>query len=121
MPSPRDSKRDLSRLPAPARARAGRLRLAAAALAALLLSAWARAAPGAPGALGALAAWTEAQREVTGEYVTAAREYERLAAEASPPVRQQYLLSAAESLIKGGQIETARVRLESCDLAALDP
>ncbi len=63
-----------------------------------------------------------AQRlEGTGEYIVAAREYERLAETASTPLKQQYLLNAVESLIKGGQAQTARTRLESISVKGLDP
>lgn len=61
------------------------------------------------------------QAEVTGEYVIAAQEYERLAAAAAPPMKQQYLLSAAEALIKGGQIEEARRKLDAVSPTGLDP
>ena len=64
---------------------------------------------------------TAARAEVTGEYVIAAREYERLAQTAEPPLKQQYLLSAAEALIKGGQVQPARVKLEAVQLDGLDP
>lgn len=63
-----------------------------------------------------------AQRlEGTGDYVIAAREYERLAQTASPPLKQQYLLNAVESLIKGGQPQIARNRLDAISVSGLDP
>ncbi len=62
-----------------------------------------------------------AQRiEGAGEYVIAAREYERLAETAPPPLKQQYLLNAAESLIKGGQTQIVRARLDAISVAGLD-
>ena len=64
---------------------------------------------------------TAARAEVTGEYVIAAREYERLAQTAEPPLKQQYLLSAAESLVKGGQSQSARSKLEAIQVDGLDP
>jgi outer membrane PBP1 activator LpoA protein len=62
-----------------------------------------------------------ARAEVTGEYVIAAREYERLAQEAEPPLKQQYLLSAAEALVKGGQIQAARTKLDAIAVDGLEP
>jgi outer membrane PBP1 activator LpoA protein len=63
-----------------------------------------------------------AQRlEGAGEYIVAAREYERLAQTAPAPLKQQYLLNAVESLIKGGQAQPARTRLDSISLTGLDP
>ena len=59
--------------------------------------------------------------EGTGEHVVAAREYERLAESAPVPLKQQYLLNAVESLIKGGQMHTARTKLAAISLAGLDP
>jgi len=64
---------------------------------------------------------TAASAEVTGEFVIAAREYDRLAETAEPPLKQQYLLSAAESLIKGGQTQPARAKLETINVDGLDP
>ncbi len=63
-----------------------------------------------------------AQRiEGAGEHVVAAREYERLAQTAPAPLKQQYLLNAVESLVKGGQIQSARTRLDEISIAGLDP
>src|SRR5690348_14673519 len=45
---------------------------------------------------------TAIKAEAAGDYVVAAREYERLAEAARPPQKQQYQLNAAEALIKGG-------------------
>lgn len=64
---------------------------------------------------------TAARAEAAGEYVVAAREYERLAQIAEPPLKQRYLLSAAEALIKGGQPQSARAKLETIRLDGLDP
>lgn len=63
-----------------------------------------------------------AQRiEGSGEHVVAAREYERLAQNVAPPLKQQYLLNAVEALIKGGQVPSARTRLDAISIAGLDP
>lgn len=63
-----------------------------------------------------------AQRiEGSGEHVVAAREYERLAQNTPPPLQQQYLLNAVEALIKGGQVSSARTRLDAISIAGLDP
>ena len=64
---------------------------------------------------------TAVRAEVTGEFVIAAREYERLAEGAEPPLKQQYLLSAAESLVKGGQTQSARTKLEAIGINGLGP
>lgn len=60
------------------------------------------------------------QAEQTGEYVLAAREYDALAKQATPPQRQHYALKAVESLIKAGQAREAREQLRAIDLAKLD-
>ena len=62
-----------------------------------------------------------ARAEVTGEHVIAAQEYERLAQSAPPPLKQQYLLAAVDSLIKGGQIDMARLKLGAISVEDLDP
>ncbi|MEK7303587.1 MAG: hypothetical protein AAB174_00895, partial [Pseudomonadota bacterium] len=49
--------------------------------------------------------------EQAGEFVLAAREYEALAKQATPPQRQHYALKAVESLIKAGQAREAREQL----------
>lgn len=64
---------------------------------------------------------TAQRAEVTGEFVIAAREYERLADTAEPPLKQQYLLSAAEALVKGGQTQPARAKLDAINVDRLDP
>ncbi|HEX7044794.1 MAG TPA: penicillin-binding protein activator [Burkholderiales bacterium] len=61
------------------------------------------------------------EAEITGEYLVAAREYERLAQTAEPPLKQQYLLSAVEALIRGGQTQTARQKLEAIPTEGIDP
>lgn len=58
--------------------------------------------------------------EQAGEFVLAAREYQTLAKQASPPQRQFYSLKAIESLIKAGQVREARDQLRDADLAKLD-
>lgn len=55
-----------------------------------------------------------------GEYVIAAREYDRLAQFAPPSEVAHYQLNAAEMLIKAGELAQARTRLRSTDGAALD-
>lgn len=62
-----------------------------------------------------------AQAETAGEYVVAAREYERLAEDATPPEKQRYLLQSMEALLKGGQYGQVRARLAAIDLRGLDP
>jgi uncharacterized protein len=62
-----------------------------------------------------------ARAESAGDYVVAAREYQRLAETAESPLKQQYQLSAAESLVKGGQIQSARAVLDAVRLDGLDP
>ncbi|MFL6622632.1 MAG: penicillin-binding protein activator [Sulfurifustis sp.] len=57
----------------------------------------------------------------TGEYVITARQYERLAQNAPPPLKQQYLMNAVEALIKGGHLQTARTKLDAISVAGLDP
>ena len=59
--------------------------------------------------------------EAAGEYVIAAREYDRLAQIAPPSEAASYQLKAAEMLIKAGELAQARTRLRSTDGAALDP
>jgi len=61
------------------------------------------------------------QAEATGDYLVAAREYERLAQTAEPPLKQQYLLSAVEALIRGGQTQTARQKLRAIPMEGVDP
>jgi len=58
--------------------------------------------------------------EQAGEFVLAAREYQVLAKQATPPQRQHYALKAVESLIKAGQVREAREQLRDSDLARLN-
>jgi outer membrane PBP1 activator LpoA protein len=58
--------------------------------------------------------------EQAGEYVLAAREYERLAQEAVSPQREHFALKGAGSLIKAGQVREARDKLRGIDVAKLD-
>jgi outer membrane PBP1 activator LpoA protein len=61
------------------------------------------------------------QAEQAGEYVLAAREYERLAATAGAPQKQGYQLKAVEVLIKAAQVREARQRIQALDVSGLDP
>ena len=58
--------------------------------------------------------------EAAGEYVIAAREYDRLTALAPPAEAVQYRLKSAEVLIKAGELAQARARLRAIDSATLD-
>lgn len=57
----------------------------------------------------------------TGEYVVTARQYERLAENAPAPLKQQYLMNAVEALIKGGQLQSARAKLDAISTVGVDP
>jgi outer membrane PBP1 activator LpoA protein len=59
--------------------------------------------------------------EQAGEYVLAAREYEALARQSTPPQSQNYALQAVGALIKAGQAREARDKLLAIDTAKLDP
>ena len=59
--------------------------------------------------------------ELAGEYVLAAREYERLAETARAPQKQGLLLRAADNLLKGGQLHKAREVIATIVTAGLDP
>jgi outer membrane PBP1 activator LpoA protein len=61
------------------------------------------------------------QAEQAGEYVLAAREYERLARQATSPEREHYALKGVDALLKAGQAREARDRLRSIDVTRLDP
>jgi outer membrane PBP1 activator LpoA protein len=61
------------------------------------------------------------QAELAGEYVLAAREYDRLSKESAPPQSELYALKAAESLIKAGQAREAREKLRELEKRRLDP
>lgn len=58
--------------------------------------------------------------EAAGEYVIAAREYDRLAQLAPPGEAVHYQLKSAEALIKAGELAQARIRLRSTDSGVLD-
>lgn len=60
------------------------------------------------------------QAERRGEYVLAAREYERLARSAKPPQKQNFQLRGVEALIKAGQAPEARQRLALITTTGLD-
>ena len=53
--------------------------------------------------------------EAAGEYVIAAREYDRLTELAPPAEAAQYRLKSAEALIKAGELAQARARLRAVD------
>lgn len=59
--------------------------------------------------------------ERTGEYLRAAQEYERAAAQADDRQKQGLQLKAVETLVKAGQIAEARVKIQEIDTARLDP
>ena len=59
--------------------------------------------------------------EQAGEYVVAAREYEKLSLQAKSPQREHYALKAVESLIKAGQVREGRDKLGAIDVSKLDP
>lgn len=64
---------------------------------------------------------TAEQADLAGEYVLAAREYERLSKESDSPQREHYALKAVESLIKAGQAREAREKLRQLEKLRLDP
>jgi len=59
--------------------------------------------------------------EKAGEFVLAAREYERLSKESDPPKRELFALKAAESLIKAGQAREANEKLIELKKIRLEP
>jgi outer membrane PBP1 activator LpoA protein len=59
--------------------------------------------------------------EQAGEFVLAAREYEALAQQSTPPQSQNYALKAVGALIKAGQAREAREKLRAIDTTKLDP
>ncbi len=63
---------------------------------------------------------TAEQAERAGDFLVAAREFERLAQGARPPQRQQLQLRSVDSLIKAGQLAEARAALERVDITGLD-
>jgi outer membrane PBP1 activator LpoA protein len=56
-----------------------------------------------------------------GEFVLAAREYERLAQTSQGTVRYEHLMSAAEALLKAGQFQEARQKLAAVPTTRLEP
>ncbi len=60
------------------------------------------------------------QAERRGEYVIAAREYERLADRVKAPHKQNFQLRGVEALIKAGQAPEARQKLASIKIAGLN-
>ena len=60
------------------------------------------------------------QAERRGEYVLAAREYERLARSAKAPHKQNFQLRGVEALIKAGQAPEARQKLAPIKTTGLD-
>jgi hypothetical protein len=61
------------------------------------------------------------QAEQAGEYVLAAREYERLAKLAGEPQKQDFELKAVDALIKAAQVREARQKIPLINVANLDP
>ncbi len=74
-----------------------------------------------PPAARPVAAATAEQAERRGEYVVAAREYERAARAARAPQKQQLQLRAVEALIKAKQGPEARQKLAAVRIAGLEP
>lgn len=95
-------------------------------LTAVALSAWLagcvtpqpaeRAAPGEP----APSAEVAEKAELDGEFVLAAREYERLALTAQGANRRNLMMRAVEALLKAGQWREARHKLEGVSVAGFD-
>jgi uncharacterized protein len=77
--------------------------------------------PGPEAALPPANTETAEKAEHDGEYVLAAREYDRLAQAAAAPQRQNFQLRSAEALVKGGELREARQRLNAVQVAGLDP
>lgn len=63
---------------------------------------------------------TAASAEAAGEFVLAAREYERLAQTATSPTKEHYTLRSIENLIRAAQIQQARQRLDAVSVKGLD-
>jgi outer membrane PBP1 activator LpoA protein len=76
-------------------------------------------APSAPEPVLTVDAAEKAERN--GEFVIAAREYERLAEAAKSPAQEDFRLRAVQALIKAGELREARHRLEQVYVAGLDP
>ncbi|UCH52536.1 MAG: penicillin-binding protein activator [Pseudomonadota bacterium] len=68
----------------------------------------------------AISTETAEKAESDGEFVIAAREYERLAQTTEAPQRQQLQLKSVDNLLKAGQLPEARIALEAVDVTALD-
>lgn len=62
-----------------------------------------------------------AQAEREGQYLLAAREYERLAQAAPTPQRQELQFKAVEILLRAGQVGEARQKLAATDVRGLAP
>jgi outer membrane PBP1 activator LpoA protein len=78
-------------------------------------------APAPEAALPPATAEVAEKAERDGDFVIAAREYDRLAQAAKPPQRQNFQLRSAEVLLKAGQLREARQRLDAVRVAGLDP
>ncbi len=64
----------------------------------------------------------EATRAISsGEFVRAAREFERLAQDAAPPQKQNYQLSAVELYLKAAQVSEAHKKIAAINVNNLDP
>ncbi len=64
----------------------------------------------------------EADKAATsGEFVRAAREFERLAKKAVPPEKQHYQLRAIELYLKAAQISEAHKKISAINVSQLDP
>ncbi|MFV1996527.1 MAG: penicillin-binding protein activator [Acidiferrobacterales bacterium] len=57
----------------------------------------------------------------SGEFVRAAREFERLAKDTAPPQKQHYQLRAVELYLKAAQVNEARKKIAVIDVSNLDP
>jgi len=66
------------------------------------------------------AAEAAVRAEQAGEYVVAAREFDRLARIAPVPQRQHFQLKSVEALIKGAQIKEAREKIAAVRVTGLD-
>lgn len=71
-----------------------------------------------PGTPPSLDAATKAEQ--AGEYVLAAREYDRLARLSPIPQRQHYQLKTVEALLKAGQVNEAQEKLAATQVLGLD-
>jgi len=64
---------------------------------------------------------TAASAQQRGDYVLAAREYERLAQASPPPARIEYQLKEVDMLLKGGQLAAARERIKTVNTNGQTP